>query len=77
MVNAKKPLAVVLALLMALSALFAVGTIGVSAASGDVIYFEKPDSWSTVNCYVWGGSSGDAKGWPGTAMTLVSGNVYS
>ncbi|MGN1112902.1 MAG: starch-binding protein, partial [Acutalibacteraceae bacterium] len=77
MVNAKKPLAVVLALLMVFSAFFTAGTIGASAASGDIIYFEKPDSWSTVNCYVWGGSSGAATGWPGTAMTLVSGNVYS
>lgn len=77
MVNAKKPLAVVLALLMVFSAFFAAGTIGASAASGDTIYFEKPDGWSTVNCYVWGGSSGVAKDWPGTAMTLVSGNVYS
>ena len=77
MVNAKKPLAVVLALLMVFSVFFAAGTIGASAASGDIIYFEKPDSWSTVNCYVWGGSSGGTKDWPGTAMTLVSGNVYS
>ncbi|MGN0498299.1 MAG: starch-binding protein, partial [Acutalibacteraceae bacterium] len=77
MVKAKRPLAVVLALLMVFSAFFAVGTVSVSAASGDIIYFEKPDNWDTVNCYVWSGSSGEAKGWPGTAMTLVSGNVYS
>ena len=76
MVKAKRPLAVVLALLMVFSAFFAVGTVSVSAASGDIIYFEKPGSWSTVNCYVWG-SSGAAKDWPGEAMTLVSGNVYS
>lgn len=79
MVNAKKPLSVVLALLIALSAVFALGIgtmTGASAAAGDTIYFEKPDGWGTPNCYVWGGSSGEAKGWPGEAMTLVSGNVY-
>lgn len=80
MVNAKKPLSIVLALLIALSALCAItaGTaVSASAASGDTIYFAKPDSWNQVCCYVWGGNSGEAKGWPGTAMTAVEGNVYS
>ncbi|MGN1112659.1 MAG: starch-binding protein, partial [Acutalibacteraceae bacterium] len=77
MVKAKRPLAVVLALLMVFSVFLTAGTVSTSAAKGDTIYFEKPDSWGEVNCYVWGGSSGEAKGWPGTAMTAVSGNVYS
>ncbi len=81
MVNAKKPLSLVLALLMALTAFFAVGAgtmLGASAATGDIIYFEKPDSWSTVNCHVWLKSTNvPAAQWPGTAMTPVSGNIYS
>lgn len=79
MVNAKKPLSVVLALLIALSAVFALGIgtmTGASAAAGDTVYFEKPDGWGTPNCYAWGGTSGKASEWPGEAMTLVSGNTY-
>ncbi len=81
MVNAKKPLSLVLALLMALSAFFVLGTttmLGASAATGDTIYFEKPDSWNEVFCHAWVKSTNTPVGsWPGTPMTLVSGNIYS
>lgn len=53
-----------------------------TAKSGDVVYFEKPESWGNVTPYIYawdnynnpqnklGGS------FPGTAMTLVSDNLY-
>lgn len=72
--------AVVLSVLLLLCCVVAgVGNVSINAqaASGDVIYFEKPSDWSTASCYVWGGTSGANASWPGKAMTLVSGNVYS
>ena len=47
------------------------------AASGDIIYFEKPDNWDDNVCvYFWDASSGNPS-WPGYSMTNVSGNIYS
>ena len=72
----KKIISVLLAALLTISmSIAAVSTT--AAASSDVIYFEKPTSWGTPNCYVWGGTSGANSAWPGAAMTLVTGSVYS
>ena len=73
---------VLLSVLMVVS-VFAVIFVNVSnrasAASGDVIYFEKPGSWGTPWCYVWSEGSEGAVAWPGTQMTAVQGedNVYA
>ena len=51
MENAKKPISLVLALVLALSAFFVVcagAVVDASAAAGDVIYFKKPSSWNSV-----------------------------
>ena len=44
-------------------------------ATGTVIYFDNTDSWSSVYVHFWGGDS--ASNWPGDAMTLVDGSIYS
>lgn len=73
---------VLLSVLMLVS-VFAVMFVNVStqagAASGDVIYFEKPGSWGTPRCYVWSEGSAGPVAWPGTEMTAVQGeeNVYA
>ena len=73
---------VLLSVLMVAS-VFAVMFVNVStqasAASGDVIYFEKPGSWGTPWCYVWSEGSEGTVAWPGTQMTAVQGedNVYA
>lgn len=78
----KKSTSLMLSLLMLLG-VFAGTFVNVSttadAASGDVIYFEKPSSWGTPNCYVWSEGSAGPAAWPGTAMTAVQGeeNVYA
>ncbi|GHU82007.1 hypothetical protein AGMMS50284_3110 [Clostridia bacterium] len=77
----EKYLSLLLAVLLAFTAFVAVGSVGMvnaGAASGDVIYFEKPSGWSgTPSVYTWGGSSGANAGFPGVAMTPVSGDIYS
>lgn len=40
------------------------------------IYFQKPDNWSTVNAYCYNSETDKMAEWPGTAMTLVKGNIY-
>lgn len=73
---------VLLSVLMVAS-VFAVMFVNVStqagAASGDVVYFEKPGSWGTPWCYVWSEGSEGTVAWPGTQMTAVQGedNVYA
>ncbi|MGN1297208.1 MAG: starch-binding protein [Clostridia bacterium] len=48
--------------------------------SGDVVYFEKPDSWGDVTpyLYAWDNSTqqGENANWPGIAMTQVKENLY-
>ncbi len=77
----KKAVSIVLAVLMLVTMLSVgfSGMISASAASGDMVYFEAPSGWSTPHVYCWGGTSGAAGAWPGTAMTKVSDtdNVYS
>lgn len=43
---------------------------------GTVVYFKNTNNWSTVNIHYWN-NSGDTTDWPGVAMTLVSGDVYT
>ena len=44
-----------------------------------VIYFVNTDNWSTVNAYAWNTDTNEKflGTWPGSAMTLVEGNLYS
>ena len=44
-----------------------------------VIYFVNTDNWSTVNAYAWNTDTNEKYlgTWPGSAMTLVEGNLYS
>lgn len=76
----KKSTGILLTLLIIVSvmAVAAAGSTAASAADeGDIVYFEKPSSWSnTPNVHIWGGSSTQTS-WPGNKMTLVEGNVYS
>lgn len=48
--------------------------------SGDVVYFEKPDSWGDVTPYIYAWDNYTQQGknaeWPGSAMTQVKGNLY-
>lgn len=56
------------------------GTYGSTVETPEVemvtVYVEAPASWGTPNAYFWG-SSVDAPGWPGYAMTLHEGYVYT
>lgn len=62
--------------LMMIVAVFATTNVAVSAASGDVIYFEMPSSWSTPYCHAFSNGS-SVTSWPGEKMTLVEDNVYA
>ncbi|MBQ8572589.1 MAG: starch-binding protein [Ruminococcus sp.] len=74
MKKSNKLLSLVLALVMALSALSVMATV--NAAAGDTFYFEKPSDWnSDVYVYWWSGSG--APSWPGVKMTKVDGNIYA
>ena len=42
-----------------------------------VIYFVNTDNWSSVYAYTWTDSTQQLGAWPGKAMTLVEGNLYS
>lgn len=53
----------------------------ISIQAGDVVYFEKPDSWSdsVPNIYAWkydGSSTYKNADFPGVSMTLVNNNLY-
>ena len=52
---------------------------GTVQAQERVIYFVNTDNWSTVNAYAWNTASNEKflGDWPGKAMTLVEGNLYS
>lgn len=77
MVNKKRRvLCIVLALMLALSALV-VGTSAVSAASGDTIYVKLNNGWSQVYVYAWTSGSGENHAWPGEKMTKVTDDVYT
>ena len=51
---------------------------GYTKPADKTIYFENTAGWSTVNIYTWDSYDNTfSGGWPGTAMTKVSGNIYS
>lgn len=74
----KKLLSLILALLVLIGtvSVVAVGTSTVSAATGDVFYFEKPADWGD-DIYVYWWSGAGAPSWPGVKMTKESDTVYS
>ena len=41
------------------------------------IYFDNTSNWSKVNVYTWTGETPITGTWPGSAMTKVSGSIYS
>lgn len=43
------------------------------------VYFRKPADWGEPSIYIWGGITGELKGWPGISMEKVSGTetLYS
>ena len=55
------------------------GNQGGSATTTKTIYFDASSKgWSKVNIYAWNDSTGEyTGGWPGSAMTKVSGSIYS
>lgn len=77
MKNSKKIISILLSVLLVISTISCIGFISAGAASGDIIYFEKPADWGdTIYVYYWDAPSGNPT-WPGNAMTKVSGNIYS
>ena len=52
--------------------------IDTAAASTKTIYFDNSGkNWGTVYVYTWNNNGDCTGGWPGTAMTKVSGSIYS
>lgn len=51
--------------------------VSASAATGAVYFDNSVTNYSTVYCYMWGGSSGANHEWPGEAMTKVEGDVWA
>ena len=53
-------------------------TGGGTTTTTTTIYFDATSSgWSNVNVYAWTGNTPYTGEWPGSAMTKVSGNIYS
>lgn len=78
--NKIKLISIVLAVMIAISCVLVTGVTANAAtsASGDVVYFDNSvTNWSKVNCYMWTDGAGNNGGWPGVAMTNVSGNIWS
>ena len=55
------------------------GSTGGNTGSTKTIYFDSSSKgWSNVNIYAWNDATGEyTGGWPGSAMTKVSGSIYS
>ena len=72
----KKSVSLILSAILILS-LFSVAAVSASAvSSGDIIYFEKPDSWSdNIYIYYWEGSP-KPSGLQDYKMESVGGNIY-
>ena len=72
----KKSVSLMLSAILILS-LFSVAAVSASAvSSGDIIYFEKPDSWSdNIYIYYWEGSP-KPSGLQDYKMESIGGNVY-
>ncbi|MCR4879665.1 MAG: starch-binding protein [Bacilli bacterium] len=49
---------------------------GEKTVESRVIYFDNHSNWVNVNAYAFG-SAGEAKAWPGVAMTKVTSSIYS
>ncbi len=72
----RKIMSFVLCVLLVVST-FACMTAITNAASGEVVYFEKPDNWKdTIYIYYWEGSPTPSSLYD-YEMTHVSGNIYS
>lgn len=48
--------------------------VNTSQVTNNTVYLRNTLNWSTVKAYWWTGSTDNV--WPGTAMTLVSDNIY-
>jgi alpha-amylase len=75
--NSKRIISLLLSVMLIITTFTCLGITYAGAKTGDVIYFEKPDSWGdTIYVYYWDSGS-DKPAWPGNAMTKVSDNLYS
>ena len=72
----KRILTVVLTIALVLS-MAPVTVLQANAAGGRTVYFENTAGWSNVNIYFWSSSNTSMTGWPGKAMTLDNGKIYS
>jgi hypothetical protein len=45
------------------------------SASATVVYYNNPNKWSSVNCYVYSGKTNNGK-WPGAAMTYDASVIH-
>lgn len=52
-------------------------TLTVAYVGSKTIYFYNSSSWSAPYAYIWTSGGSSQTGWPGTAMTNVSGNKWS
>lgn len=50
---------------------------GASGTAAKTLYFDNTAGWSTVNIYYWSDSNTAMVDWPGVAMTLVEGTIYT
>ncbi|MGN0488296.1 MAG: starch-binding protein [Ruminococcus sp.] len=72
----KKSLSIILTMLLIMSTVMCLA-VSADAASGDIIYFEKPSDWGdSISIHYWDADSNNTT-WPGVAMTKVSDNIYS
>ncbi|MBQ7505035.1 MAG: starch-binding protein [Ruminococcus sp.] len=72
----KKSISLMLSAILILSLFSAVAVSANAVSSGDVIYFEKPDSWSDNICiYYWEGSP-KPSGLYDYKMENIGGNIY-
>ena len=77
MVSKRRRLMALVLAVMTLLSVMAVGTFGASAASGDTVYCENAENWSTVYCYMWKDGAGENQAWPGVQMTKGENNLWS
>lgn len=74
----KKAIRIICLILAAVLILGIIPVVALSASINDrIIYFTNSDGWNNVNIYYWCDSNTGMISWPGQAMTLVEGNIYS
>ncbi len=73
--RAIKLISLILAVVIVSSCAIIAG-VSASAATGVVYFDNSVTNYSTVYCYMWGGSSGANHEWPGEAMTKADGDVW-